>query len=43
MIKIYLDDMRIPTDTDWTVVTNYLDFIKKLESINEKRAKDIIE
>lgn len=30
-IKIYLDDIRSPTETDWTVVRNYDQFVSAVE------------
>lgn len=33
MKKIYLDDLRTPTDPDWVVVRNYSEFIARVEEI----------
>ena len=28
MIRIYLDDVRTPVETEWVVVRNYEEFVK---------------
>lgn len=33
MIKIYLDDVRTPVDTGWTVVRNYDEFVDSVSNI----------
>lgn len=33
-IKIYLDDVRTPIDSDWVVVRNYDEFVTLIDSIN---------
>jgi len=33
MVRIYLDDVRTPKETDWIVVRNYNEFIRKVEEI----------
>jgi len=33
MIKIYLDDVRIPIDPTWTVVRSYNEFIDKINEV----------
>lgn len=33
MYRIYLDDVRTPTDKDWIVVRSYKEFINKIEEI----------
>lgn len=35
-IKIYLDDVRTPTDPEWTVVRTYHEFCEKVEEIGLK-------
>lgn len=32
-MKIYLDDVRTPTDKDWIVVRSFDEFVKKIEEI----------
>ena len=31
--KIYLDDLRIPTNTDWILVKNYDEFVNKVKEL----------
>lgn len=33
MIKIYLDDVRTPLDSEWVVVRNYDEFVSKITEI----------
>ncbi len=33
MVRIYLDDVRTPVDTDWVVVRNYDEFVQKVSEI----------
>jgi hypothetical protein len=32
-IRIYLDDIRTPLNTDWTICRNYDEFVKKVEEV----------
>jgi 5-formaminoimidazole-4-carboxamide-1-beta-D-ribofuranosyl 5'-monophosphate synthetase len=32
-VRVYLDDIRTPIDTDWVVCRNYDDFVKKVDEI----------
>lgn len=33
MMKIYLDDVRVPLDSNWVVVRNYDEFVSKINEI----------
>jgi len=32
-IKLYLDDVRTPVDSSWTVVRNYTEFVEKVQQV----------
>lgn len=34
MIKIFLDDIRIPLDSDWNIIKTYNDFVTVIEKIS---------
>jgi hypothetical protein len=42
MHKIYLDDVRTPKESDWTVVRNYDEFISKIQDIGDLSLIDVI-
>ena len=40
-MKIYLDDIRIPDDKDWILVTNYDEFVNKVKELGLKNIDTI--
>ena len=42
MYKIYLDDMRVPTDNSWTIVRNYDQFVKFICSLDSLEKIEVI-
>ena len=42
MHKIYLDDVRSPKDSSWTVVRNYQEFVDKISEIGDLSLIDVI-
>lgn len=42
MHKIYLDDVRTPKDSSWTVVRNYQEFVDKISEIGDLSLIEVI-
>lgn len=42
MYKIYLDDVRTPKESDWTVVRSYDEFVDKITEIGDLSLIDVI-
>ena len=41
MIKIFLDDIRIPLDEQWIIIKSYYDFIEYIPKIDFKEISEI--
>jgi hypothetical protein len=40
-VRLYLDDVRIPTDEDWVLATNYQEFVDKVNEIGLENIETI--
>lgn len=40
-VRVYLDDVRIPTDEDWVLSTNYQEFVDKVNEIGLENIETI--
>jgi hypothetical protein len=40
-VRVYLDDVRIPTDEDWVLATNYQEFVDKVNEIGLENIETI--
>ena len=40
-VRVYLDDVRIPTDGDWVLATNYQEFVDKVNEIGLENIETI--
>ena len=40
-VRVYLDDVRIPTDEDWVLTTNYQEFVDKVNEIGLENIETI--
>jgi hypothetical protein len=40
-VRVYLDDVRIPTDNDWVLATNYQEFVDKINEIGLENIETI--
>jgi hypothetical protein len=43
MKRIYLDDVRTPTELGWEVVRNYSEFVKRVEEIGLEESQKLQE